>query len=156
MIVGTVACYKAVRGSCLTMWIMVFFTWTILFDLVLSSSQYCFSTHGNLINEGTKVKRKIKHGLRITIKELRLSPLKKKKSCDSLKNFRLGKILEVIFLISWFYRWGNWGLLLINSLIYSEIWQMDIALIQALVNKRDHVYDPLSLYSSGETVKTDK
>lgn len=56
------------RGSCLTIWSERFFTWTVLFDLLLVFSQYCFSTHETLFSEKTKVKRKIEHILRITSK----------------------------------------------------------------------------------------
>ena len=41
---------------------------TVLFDLLLVFSQYCFSTHEILFSEKTEVKRKIKHILRITSK----------------------------------------------------------------------------------------
>lgn len=122
---GTVACYKAVRGSCLTMWIKVFFTWTILFDLVLSSSQYCFSTHGNLISEGTKVKRKRKHGLMITHKRT-LAELIKRKELWFIKELYIGKNLRGYLLRPYDFidEETEVDSLLINSFIYSGILSM--------------------------------
>lgn len=78
VIVGPAACDKTVTGeAALTIWSKGFFTWTVLFDLVLVSSQYCFSTHGNLFNERTKVKRKIKHYLMTTSKGTLANSMKK-------------------------------------------------------------------------------
>ena len=82
-----------------------------------------------------------------------------RKSFDSLRNIRLGKIVEVIYSNPMILKMRKLKFIHCSFLhpsihLFTRLTGTD--LVEALGNKRENVSDPLSLYSSGETVNTDQ